>query len=480
MSSTPTTPADDQPLTTEDLTAGFQHAERGDPSTHMVGTEQEKFGVALGRDGTQAPTPVNYTDHIEPVLRALMAEYTWQPSADRGPGGEIIALERDGASITLEPGGQFELSGKPLPHVHATCAEFTQHYHELHNVSQDLGLAWLAAGFHPFARRDELHWMPKARYAVMRAFLPTRGQRGLDMMLRTCTVQANFDYASEQQCGERFRVAMGISGLTTALFANSPYREGHDQGVASLRSDVWTDVDNARCGMLPWAFADTFSYSHYVDWAAAAPMFFIRREGQYIPFHAPFQEFMRSGYTAPDGTHYRATRGDWNLHLSTLFPEIRLKPYLEVRGCDSVGSRYLCALPALWRGILYDAEATAAAWDLVANLDFSARLDLWHECRTAALRSPRVQSLCVRLLAIARAGLDRLNVRDSHGRTEARFLDHLEALAQSGRAPADLAREALGPAPGCDPDALRGFVRQFHFAGVGAEGAALADPDPNS
>ncbi len=477
MSSTPTHATSSEPLRTADLTEVFRRGERRDPRTHLVGTEQEKFGLVL--DPTQAgmnPRPVEYAAHVLPVLTAFIEEFGWKPSADRGPGGEIIALERDGASITLEPGGQFELSGKPLPHVHATCAEFTQHYHELHGVSQRLGLAWLATGFHPFATREEIHWMPKGRYRVMRDFLPTRGTRGIDMMLRTCTVQANFDYASEQQCGERFRVAMGISGLSTALFANSPYREGEDRGFASLRSENWTDVDNARCGMLPLAFEPGFSYERYAEWALDVPMFFIRRGGQYVPLHVPFRAYMHDGYTAPDGVHHRAERGDWELHLSTLFPEIRLKPYLEVRGCDSVSSKFLCALPALWKGVLYDADATEAAWELVATLDFPARQALWHECREHAMRSPRVAQLCTKLLAIARAGLERQDVRDSKGRTEARFLDGLEALVHAGKSPADLAREALGPSPGRGAAARLAFARHFHFAGAGLD-VVTADPD---
>lgn len=474
MSSTVITPASFEPLTAEDLTAVFRRSERPDQATHKVGTEQEKFGLVV--DPATGPRPVEYQAHVLPVLEAFVREFGWLPAADRGPNGEIIALERDGASITLEPGGQFELSGKPLPHVHATCAEFTQHYHELHGVSQRLGLAWLATGFHPFAVREEIHWMPKGRYAVMRAFLPTRGSKGIDMMLRTCTVQANFDFASERQAGERLRAAMGVSALSTAIFANSPYREGVDRGFASLRSDNWTDVDNSRCGLLPLAFEPGFHYERYVEWALDVPMFFIRREGQYVPLHLPFRVYMRDGFTAADGTRHQATRGDWDLHLSTLFPEIRLKPYLEVRGCDSVSSQFLCAMPALWKGILYDEEATAAAWELVADLEFAERQALWLECRQHAMRSTRVHALSVKLIAIARAGLDRQDVRDSKGRTEARFLDAIEALVAAGRSPADLAREALGAAPGRDAAARRAFMRHFHFAGAGLA-TETADPD---
>lgn len=470
------TAASSEPLTVADLTEFFRRAERP-AELHKVGTEQEKFGVALSPKGApDEVSPVDFHRHITPVLEAFVSEFGWRPASDRGIAGEIIALERDGASITLEPGGQFELSGAPLPHIHATCAEFTTHYHELHSVSQRLGLAWLAAGFHPFATRDEIQRVPKGRYAQMREYLPTRGSRGLDMMFRTCTVQANFDYSSERQAGERLRMAMGISGLTTAIFANSPFREGVDSGLSSLRSDNWTDVDNARCGLLPFVFDGEFAYERYIEWALAVPMFFVRRGDDYVPVHLPFAEYMKKGFVDAAGKHHHATRGDYEMHLSTLFPEIRLKPYIEVRGSDSVGSRFVCALPALWKGVLYDADAGLAAWDLVRDLDFPARQELWTECREQGMRSPRVLRLSRELLAIARKGLERQDVRDSKGRTEARFLDAIEEVVGSGRSPADLAREALGAAPGRDAAARRAFVRQFHFAGAGLE-ADSADPD---
>ncbi len=467
MSSTPETPASADPLKSEDLTGLFRRAERPSQADHKIGTEQEKFGVHFAGDGT--PRPVEYAAHVLAVMRSFIDRFGWQPGSDRGDDGAMIMLERDGASITLEPGGQFELSGKPLANVHLTCQEFTQHQRELHAVSQELGLAWMAAGFHPFATREEIHWMPKPRYAVMRAFLPTRGQRGLDMMLRTCTVQANFDYASERQCGERFRLAMGVSALTTALFANSPYREGEDRGYASLRSDNWTDVDAARCGLLPWVFDQPWSYERYAEWALDIPMFFIRREGRYVPLHLPFREYWKNGFVDERGVRHAATRGDWELHLSTLFPEIRIKPYLEVRGCDSVPHRYVCALPALWKGLLYDDQAGAEAWALVQDLDFGERMALWYECRKEALRSPRVRSMCQRLLEIARAGLERMDVRDAKGRTEAYFLDPLDALVAAGTSPADVARAQVGAHTGRSPEARRAFVRAFHFAGVGLE-----------
>ncbi|HGG57074.1 MAG TPA: glutamate--cysteine ligase, partial [Nannocystis exedens] len=318
-----------------------------------------------------------------------------------------------------------------------------------------------------FASRDEINWMPKPRYAIMREYLPTRGSMALDMMLRTCTVQANYDYASERQCGERLRLAMGVTGIVTAIFANSPFAEGLDRGYASLRSRVWSDVDPDRCGLLPFAFEDpaTFSYERYVDYALAVPMFFVDRGGHFHPDHRPFAEFIRDGFTDPSGIHHRANFSDWQTHLSTLFPEVRLKPYIEVRGGDSVGSSFVCALPALWKGLLYDDDAGEAAWQLVHNLNLRDRNELWEECRRDAIRSPRVQELARRLLAIAREGLDRLDVRDDQGRSESRFLDRIETLVDGGKSPADVARESVGACLGRDKRALYAFIQAFHFAG---------------
>nr|WP_255216041.1 glutamate-cysteine ligase family protein [Pseudenhygromyxa sp. WMMC2535] len=392
--------------------------------------------------------------------------FGWRESRDRGVGGELIALERDGASITLEPGGQFELSGAPLPTVHHTCAEFTTHYEELTAVAEPMGVSWLACGFHPFATRDEIDLMPKGRYEVMRAYLPTRGDMALDMMLRTCTVQANFDYKDEAQCGRRLRLMLGVSSLITALFANSPYREGEAAGVRSLRSQVWEHVDPDRCGLLPFVFEGAFSWQRYVDWALDVPMFFVRREGRYNPYHVPFRRFLAEGFRDGQGTVHRATQADWELHLSTLFPEVRLKPFIEIRGADSVGSRTVCALPALCKGLMYDDDARDGAWELVRDLDFAARMDLWRRARTHGLCDPEVLAKCKALLALARAGLDRLDVRDSKDRTEARFLDALDAQVERGATPAGDALATLGENPGRGAEGRKQLARQFRFAGA--------------
>ncbi|MCX4245418.1 glutamate--cysteine ligase [Paraliomyxa miuraensis] len=454
----------DEPITRDELCDAFVNAERSDPSSHLIGTELEKAGVYMPSDGSP-PRPVSYDEHVLPTLQALVKQFGWAHGADRGPNDEIIDLVRDGASITLEPGGQLELSGAPLRNVHQTCAEFSQHYDELHAVSGPLSLAWMTAGHHPWATRDEIHWMPKGRYQVMRAYLPTRGSRGLDMMLRTCTVQANFDYASESQCAERFRLANAMAPVLTALFANSPYVEGRSAGVASVRSQVWLDVDPDRCGVPRFAFED-FSYERYVDWALDVPMFFVKRSGRFHPHHQTFRHFLEHGFSAPDGEQHHATHRDWFLHLSTVFPEVRLKPHLELRSADAVGSRYVCALPALGKALLYDDDAGGEAWERLSGFRYEERLDLWKEAIEHGLRSPRLRELARALLDLARRALDAADIRDDKGRTEARFIDRLEPLVDQGHSPAHEVLDALGEAPGRDADARRAFVRAFHFAGV--------------
>lgn len=469
MSRTYSIPASGDPVDFDQLVGFFADAERPDPGDHLVGTELEKFGVVLGTPDDPRPlaATVSHAEHVAPVLDAMSREFGWAAGAEAGEGGALITLCRDRASITLEPGGQLELSGKPLHNVHETCAEFTRHHRELEQVSTPLGVAWLTAGYHPWATGDEMHWMPKGRYRVMRAYLPGRGRRALDMMTRTCTVQANFDFANEAQCGARYRLALALGPLVTAMFANSPYEEGRATGRPSNRTMTWFEVDPDRCGTPPFMFdGRPFSYEAYVDWALDVPMFFVKRGGAYHAHHVTFREYMHGGFDDPRGTHHRATWADWELHLSTLFPEARLKPYIEVRTADSVGSKYVCALPSLWKGVLYDQGASEAAWELVSGLARDELEALDREARVDGLRSTRVHGLCKRLIAIAREGLDRQDVRDGKGRTEARFLDPLQPLVDAGRSPGDDALDALGPEPGRSQAARLDFSRTFHFAGA--------------
>lgn len=452
------------PAQRDQLVQFFEHAVRPDPSTHLIGTELEKFGVAPNAEGVLAP--VDYEQHVLPVLSAHIERYGWARGPDRGTHGETVELRRDGASITLEPGGQLELSGAPLQNVHQTCAEFSTHYEELHAISEPLGITWMAVGHHPFATRDEINWMPKGRYAIMRNYLPQHGSMALDMMLRTSTVQANFDYASEAQAGSRFRLAAGLAPIIIAMFANSPFVEGRHQGKVSARSFVWTDVDNDRCGIRPFFFETPFSFERYVDWALDVPMFFVKRGGQYHAHHATFAEFMRDGFVDPEGGTHRATWSDWEGHLSTLFPEVRLKPHLEFRSADAVGSQYLCALPALLKGLIYDDDAGAEAFGPVASLSFDERMALWHEGVSAGMASARIHELARRVFATARDALQKMDVRDSKGRSEARFLEPMEAMIEQGSDPGGEVRKQLGDAPGSAAAARVAMANAWHFAGA--------------
>ncbi len=455
------------PITREELVDGFVSAERPDPSTHLIGTELEKAGVFLPPEGG-APQPVSYQEHVLPTLRAMMDRFGWAVGSDRGVDGEIIELVRDGASITLEPGGQLELSGAPLHNVHETCAEFSQHYDELHEISKPLSLAWMAVGHHPWATRDEIHWMPKGRYRVMRSYLPTAGSRGLDMMLRTCTVQANFDYASEANCAARFRLANAMAPVLAALFANSPYLEGRSANMVSLRNDVWLDVDRVRCGVPRFAF-EGFSYERYIDWALDAPMFFVKRDGKYHPHHETFRHYLAHGMTTPDGVRHQPTHADWSVHLSTVFPEVRLKPYIELRSADAVGSLYVCSLPAFAKGLLYDEDAGGEAWERLSGFSYEERQGQWKAAMVHGLRDPGLRELARVLLGLARGGLERANIRDSKGRTEARFIDRLDVLVEKGNSPGHEVLAKLGDNPGRDAEGRLALVRAFHFAGAGLE-----------
>lgn len=456
----------DEPLSFEELVDVFVRAERPDPASHLIGTELEKAGVFMPADGGD-PRPVDFDNHVRPTMEALVERFGWKPGSDRGTSGEVVELVRNGASITLEPGGQFELSGAPLRNVHETCAEFSEHYDELHAVSQPLSIAWLATGHHPWATRNEINWMPKGRYQVMRNYLPTRGHRALDMMLRTCTVQANLDYRSEQQCGERYRLANAMAPVLTAIFANSPYLEGRNTGLASVRSQVWLDVDADRCGVPRFAF-EPFSYQRYVDWALDVPMFFVKRDGVYHPHHETFRQFLEAGFVDPSGVRHAATHRDWFLHLSTVFPEVRLKPHIEFRSADAVGSKYVCALPALVKGVLYDDDAAGQAWEALQGFTYDERIGLWHEAIEHGLRSKTLQGLARTLVDLARTALDRMDIRDDKGRTEARFIDRLEPLVERGVSPAHELVEAFGEEPGRGAEGRRALVKAFHFAGAGA------------
>ena len=293
-----------------------------------------------------------------------MLRFGWDPVMEAG---NVIALENDArCSITLEPGGQFELSGAPLETIHQTCDEVHEHLRQVREVCDELGLGMLGLGFDPKSRREDVGWMPKGRYRIMRDYMPKKGKLGLDMMLRTCTVQANLDYQSEADMVKKFRVGLALQPVSVALFANSPFTEGKPNGFQSYRSFIWTDTDPDRCGTLPFVFEDGFGFERYVDYMLDVPMYFVYRDGNYIDASGQsFRDFMAGKLPAYPGQ--LPTMADWVDHLTTAFPEVRLKSFLEMRGADGGPWRRLCALPALWVGLLYDQTALDAAHDLVAD-----------------------------------------------------------------------------------------------------------------
>lgn len=397
------------------------------------------------RDG--APVQFEGEAGVKRILLELCERYGWIPEREYAD-GEVIALRRGDASITLEPGAQLELSGAPVRTIHETSAEFQEHMAELRALSDELGIVWLGLGFHPFARQDQLPWVPKLRYGVMKRYLPTRGAKALDMMRRTSTVQANLDYESEADAVRKLRVALALSPVITAMFANSPFVEGRATGERSHRAAVWLDVDPDRAGLLPFAWSDDFGYRDYVEWALDVPMFLVKRGGKILENTGQtFREFLRDGF---GGT--RATRSDWKMHLNTLFPEVRLKSTIEVRGADSQATSMVCALPALVKGLLYDELALAQAEKLIAGLDHetvaAARPAIAARALRATLAGRPLTEWAREVLAIAEGGLRRLGHLDPQGQDETIHLAQLRTLVAEGLCPADaLLRDIDANAP---------------------------------
>jgi glutamate--cysteine ligase len=430
----------DAPLTTPDQLLESFYESMKPVDQHRIGAEAEKFGVDAV---TGAPLPYEGERSVLTVLQALVDRHGWHAEAET-PGGPIIALRRADASVTLEPGGQLELSGAPLDNIHQTCSEMSGHLAELRDISHELGILWLGIGFHPFATQAELTWVPKQRYAIMRRYLPTRGDYGLEMMRRTATVQANFDYSSEEDALRKMRVSLRLSPLVTAIFANSPFYEGRLTGGRSYRAKVWLSVDPSRQGLVPAVLERGRRFADYVEWALDAPMFLIKRDGESIENTAQtFRAFMKSG---SHGHH--ATEKDWETHLNTLFPEVRLKRILEVRGADSLPANLVCALPALWTGILYDARALDEADELTASFTAAeleaVRPAIAERALRATFRGAPLADLAGRLLEISAGGLSRRARLNKNGKDEGVHLDRLAALVEKGQSPADALVEGLG------------------------------------
>jgi glutamate--cysteine ligase len=427
----------------DELTAHFVRGGKS-PEAMRIGVEHEKVGVLS--DGRAPDYPV-----IKQILEA-MAERGWKRKLENG---NLIALAGDvSGTITLEPGGQLEHSGAPWPTARAATADNEHHLDELLPVAERLGVRFLAVGFRPFGTLDDVPWMPKGRYRVMREYLPTRGRLAHEMMKRTTTVQANLDYTDEDDAMDKLRVAMSLSSLVTSLFAASPIVDGKLTEYQSYRARAWLETDPDRCGILPFALRDDARFRDYVEWALDVPMFFVHRpidNEAFVPVGGiTFRRFMREGFQGVP-----ATLADWELHLSTLYPEVRLKTFLEVRQADASSREMVGALPALWRGVLYDVDARRAAWELTRDWTLEERLQAWRETPLSGMHGrvagKRMLDSCRELVAIARAGLGRLN-----GGVER--LAPLEAIVADGRTRADVVADAWKRTDGA-PEAFIEAVR---------------------
>lgn len=394
-----------------------------------VGTEHEKIGLY---EDTLERVTYEGERGIGALLEAVARTGDWERIMDAD---HLVGLRQSGASITLEPGGQIELSGAPLRTARETCREFNAHVDLLNAVSEEFGILWLGIGADPLHPVSEIPKMPKQRYDIMRAYLPTRGKLGLDMMHATATVQANYDYADEADMAAKMRMAMGVAPLCSALFANSPIVAGRDTGLISYRVSVWRDVDPDRCGLLEFVFDEGFGYRDYLEWALDVPMFFVVRNGRYkAAGGTTFRQFIESGF---EGEH--ATLGDWDTHLTTLFPEVRLKQIIEIRGADSVPRDLICALPVLYKGLFYDPQARAEATALGAQWSPGERAEaliaVARDGLAARVAGRPVLEMAESLVEISEGGLSRLVEPGLADDDEHIFLAPLRVALEVGKSP---------------------------------------------
>jgi len=413
------------------LEAGAKPRER-----FRIGTEHEKFGFYAG---DLKPVPYDGPRGIGALLDGLR-RFGWQPILEND---HLIGLKggaQGAASVSLEPGGQFELSGAPLWTLHETCCELNTHFEQANEVAGALGIKFLGLGASPLWSLAETPIMPKGRYSIMKRYMPTRGRHGLDMMFRTSTVQVNLDFASEADMVRKMRVGLALQPIATALFANSPFTEGKPNGYLSFRSQIWLDVDPDRTGMLPFVFENGFGFERYVDYALDVPMYFVYRKGRYIDVAGkPFRDFLER--RIPELKDETPTLSDWADHLTTIFPEVRLKQFIEMRGADTGPRALLCALPAFWVGLLYDEDALSAADALIRDWTAEERAALRQAVPKSALATPfrgrTVLDLAREVLAIARAGLKARGRRGWTDEDETPYLEPLDQIVARGTTEAE-------------------------------------------
>jgi glutamate--cysteine ligase len=416
------------------IAAGSKPAERW-----RIGTEHEKF---LFYTDTLRPVPYEGPRGVRALMQGLIDRFGWQPIME---GDNIIALKRPSGetgvgTVSLEPGGQFELSGAPLATVHEVGAETHEHLEQVRAAGGPLGIGFLGVGFSPDWTLDETPRMPKQRYQVMTRYMPMVGKRGLDMMYRTATIQVNLDFADEADMVKKFRVSLALQPIATAIFACSPFTEGKPNGFLSMRSEVWRDTDRNRTGMLPFVFEPGMGFERYADYALGVPMYFVYRGGRYIDAAgASFADFLAGRLPQLPGEY--PTEDDWSDHLTTLFPEVRMKRFLEMRGADGGRWRRICALPAFWTGLLYDPTSLDAAWDLVKDWSAEERQALRNAVPRSALKTPfrttSVLEIARAALEISKAGLARRARTNARGEDEGIFLEPVEAILRNGTTPAE-------------------------------------------
>ena len=433
------------PLQSRDELVAWLEAGVKPPSEFRIGTEHEKTPFTLQG---HHPVPYEGARGIGALLEGMKLLLGWEPIVERG---NIIGLYdvTGGGAISLEPGGQFELSGAPVETVHQTQSELMAHLAQVREIAAPLGIGFLGLGMTPSWSRTQIPVMPKGRYKIMTNYMPKVGRYGLDMMYRTCTVQTNLDFSSEADMVKKLLVSVALQPVATVLFANSPFTEGKPNGFMSFRSEIWRDTDNARSGMIPWAFEDGMGFERWVDYALDVPMYFVKHGDEYVDASGQsFRDLLAGKLPAMPGA--RATISDWANHISTIFPEVRLKRYLEMRGADSGPTRSLLALPAFWVGILYDDVSLDAAWDLVKNWSATQRQKLRDDVPKAGLAATiggrTVLEVANDALRLARAGLARRRHIDVGGQDETHFLDVLEDRLARGTTPAqELLEKFNGP-----------------------------------
>ena len=446
---------DNQPIENNEQMVGWLSQGCKPKEDWRIGTEHEKFGYCIK---SFEPVPYEGRNGIKAILEGLQKETGWEAISDAG---NIIGLYNpvEGGAISLEPGGQFELSGAPLETIHETCRESNQHLAQVKKIAADLGIGFLGVGASPLWTFAETPMMPKSRYNIMKNYMPKVGSQGHDMMFRTTTIQVNLDFSDERDMVRKLQVSLKLQSMASALFANSPFTEGKPNGLLSWRSDIWRDVDNQRGGYHPFMLEEDFSFQKYVDWAMDIPMYFIIRDGKYHDCtHVTFRQFL-DGALKGEVEDWRANMGDWGNHMSTLFPDVRLKRFLEMRGADGGPWQRICALPAFWVGLLYSENALSAAEDITENWtpgmvgelrDAVPKLGL-----DAQIEGKSLLSFAKEILEVSRSGLIERGNLNSDGLDETAFLAPLEDVVGSGKTPAE---EMLGRYHGAwNGDILRVF-----------------------